>query len=71
MKDANFSPEQIDKIIKDYLKGSVEIKHLAILHDCSAEAIEYILTVNEIDIVSNQRPPKKTKPWFWIRKRRT
>ena len=62
-----FSTERIQEIIKRYLKGSVEIKHLAIQFDCSETIIEQILHNKGIEIVSNEIP-KDVK--FWRRKRR-
>jgi len=62
-----FSPEQTKEIIKRYLKGSVEIKHLAIQFDCTEQIIEQILNNNGIAIVTNKIPVKK---YFRRRKKR-
>jgi len=59
------STDQIQEIIKRYLKGSIEIKHLAIQFDCSEQIIKQILNNHNISIVSNKVPKKK---YFWRRK---
>ncbi|MCK9617524.1 MAG: hypothetical protein M0R21_06770 [Lentimicrobiaceae bacterium] len=62
-----FSAERIQEIIKRYLKGGVEIKHLAMQFDCSETIIEQILRNKGIEIVSN-KIPNKVK--FWRKKRK-
>jgi len=52
-----FSKERIEEIIKRYLKGSVEIKHLADQFNCSEQIIEQILNNNNIADV-NEKPGK-------------
>lgn len=67
MMNANLSPQQIDRLIRIHLKGSIEIKHLAMQFNCSEQMIEDILIVNDISIESNKIPKEKS---FWKRKRR-
>lgn len=61
-----FSIEQTQEIIRRYLRGSIEIEHLATQFDCSAQMIEKTLNNNNIAIVSNKLPTGK---YFW-RKRK-
>ena len=50
-----FSKERIDEIIKRYLKGNVEIKHLADQFDCSEQIIEQILNNNNKIAIVNDK----------------
>jgi hypothetical protein len=62
-----FTPGKIQEIIKRYLKGGIETKHLAVQFECSEQIIEQILQNKGIAIMSNEMPKHKK---YWRRNKK-